>query len=296
MLSITESVFLPWALSTIARSHGFFEEAGVEVTSTLTSSSTAQRASVMDGSVDVAVTATDNLFAWNAAGAAAELDGIAVFAQIDTTAQMVLGVRPGLGSLQEAERLRLAVDAPFNGFAIAAYAMLKHLGLSRDQYDVVEVGGVRQRFEDLMATTIDVTLLGPPLDEIGAAKGMSIAVRFQEISPDYPGMGIVAGRRRLASKSDAVSAYLTGLERARSWLGSAPVADVVRELEPSGIGPAAVASMLSTVPDSFEPSLRGLELLAELRGDVDLSIAEAPAPHELVELGPLRRAGLLPSD
>ena len=95
-------------------------------------SSTAQRAELAEGVADVAVTATDNLFAWNtaAAGALDALDA-AVFAQIDRTADMFLAVRSGRESLLDGAPVRLAVDAPTNGFAIAAYAMLEHLGLAR---------------------------------------------------------------------------------------------------------------------------------------------------------------------
>jgi ABC-type nitrate/sulfonate/bicarbonate transport system substrate-binding protein len=296
VLTLIESVFLPSALTHVARNRGFFEKAGVEVVSRTIPSSTAQRAELAEGVADVAVTATDNLFAWNtaAAGASDALDA-AVFAQIDRTADMFLAVRPGRESLLDGGPVRLAVDAPTNGFAIAAYAMLEHLGLPRDGYEVVVVGGVVARFEELMAGRVDVTLLGPPLDEVGARRGMTVVARIADIAQDYPGMGIVADRSRLAEIPDAVSAYLTGLEQARSWLGTADEQAVRDELATATLGLAAVPSILASLPDSREPSASGLDVLVGLRVDLDLLIPGAPEPRQLLELGPLRRAGLLPS-
>jgi ABC-type nitrate/sulfonate/bicarbonate transport system substrate-binding protein len=296
VLTLIESVFLPSALTHVALNRGFFEKAGVEVVSRTIPSSTAQRAELAEGVADVAVTATDNLFAWNtaAAGASDALDA-AVFAQIDRTADMFLAVRSGRASLLDGEPVRLAVDAPTNGFAIAAYAMLEHLGLARDGYEVVVVGGVMARFEELMAGRVDVTLLGPPLDEVGARRGMTVAAWMADIAQDYPGMGIVADRSRLAQIPDAVSAYLTGLEQARSWLGTADEQAVLDELATATLGPAAVPSILASLPDSLEPSASGLDVLARLRTDLDMLIPGAPEPRQLLELGPLRRAGLLPS-
>jgi hypothetical protein len=108
-------------------------------------------------------------------------------------------------------------------------------------------------------------------------------------------MGIVADRSRLAEIPDAVSAYLTGLEQARSWLGAADEQAVRDELATATLGPAAVPSILASLPDSLEPSASGLDVLVGLRVDLDLLIPGAPEPRQLLELGPLRRAGLLPS-
>ena len=169
--------------------------------------------------------ATDNLFAWGAAGS-----DIVLIGQIETTTDLALLLRPGLGSLDELDAVRLAVDAPANGFAVVAYAMMARLGRAgsadgehntRHTYEVVEVGGVTERFEALAAGAVDATLVAPPLDEIGQQRGMSVAMRVQELAPAYPGLGIVASRAKLDTAVEPVAAYLAALDNALGWMRGA---------------------------------------------------------------------------
>src|SRR4051812_48185923 len=229
----------------------------------MTPSSTAQRQDLDSGAVDLAITSTDNLFAWNAAGS-----DIAVVAQIETTTDLAMVLRPGLRSLDDLDVVRLAVDAPRNGFAIVAYAMMSRLGRTSAQYEVAEVGGVRERFDALAGGSVDASLLAPPLDEIGRGRGMSVAMRVSTLTPAYPGLGVVASRSMLDSGLDVVATYLRVLDQANRWMREAPRDEVENELRGAGLGPAAVASALATVPASLLPSSEGLEVLVRLRDEV----------------------------
>ena len=102
---------------------GCFARVGLEVVTTTVPSSHAQHADLAEDRADVAITATDNLFAWDAAGS-----DIVLIGQIETTTDLALLLRPGLDSLDELGAVRLAVDAPANGFAVVAYAMMARLG------------------------------------------------------------------------------------------------------------------------------------------------------------------------
>src|SRR3954470_3878318 len=210
---VRDAVFVVPAVVEVARRRGFLAAEGVELVTTMTASSAAQRQDLDSGAVDLAVTSTDNLFAWNASGS-----DIAVVAQIETTTDLALVLRPRLESLDRLDVVRLAVDAPTNGFAIVAYAMMARLGRSPAQFEVVEVGGVRERFEALADGSVDASLLAPPLDEIGRGLGMSVALRVSELTPAYPGLGVVARRSLLDSRLDAVSGYLRVLDEANRWM------------------------------------------------------------------------------
>jgi ABC-type nitrate/sulfonate/bicarbonate transport system substrate-binding protein len=287
-MRIHQSLFVVPAIVEVAQRRGFFAAVDIESAVSLTTSSHAQRADLDAGVVDVAITASDNLFAWNATGS-----DIAIIAQIESITDLALTVRPGLAELSSVSGLRLAVDAPSNGFAVVAYAMLKRLGLSQGSYNIVEVGGVRERFDALLEGRADVTLLAPPLDELGCRHGMTVAMRVAELSAAYPGLGIVATRKRSRERPELVASYLSALETARSWISGTPV-DVVRsELTAAGMGPVAIDSVLATIPERLAPSVLGLQELADLRVQMDMVIAGAPAPAELVDLDPLKRAGLL---
>jgi ABC-type nitrate/sulfonate/bicarbonate transport system substrate-binding protein len=288
--SVRQSVFVVPAVVEVARRRGLFDAAGLQVSTATVPSSTAQRHDLDAGLADLAITATDNLLAWNATGS-----DIAVVAQIETTTDLALMLRPGLGSIEEPDVVRLAVDAPTNGFAIVAYAMMSRLGGTSAQYEVSEVGGVRERFDALADGSVDASLLAPPLDEIGRERGMTVAMRVATLTPAYPGLGVVASRSLLDSDVDAVSAYLRALDQAIRWMREAPPADVEQELRNAGLGPAAVASAVATVPASLLPSAEGLDVLARLRDELGMTVPGAPEAADLVDLRAPQAAGLHPA-
>jgi ABC-type nitrate/sulfonate/bicarbonate transport system substrate-binding protein len=287
--SVRQAVFVVPAAVQVAQRRGLFATAGVEVRTSTVPSSHAQRADLDAGRADVAITATDNLFAWNAAGS-----DVAVIAQIETTTDLALMIRPGVSALDELDVVRLAVDAPTNGFAIVAYAMMSRLGRPPSRYRVVEVGGVRERFDALAEGRVDASLLAPPLDELGVARGMTVVMRVRGISASYPGLGVVTSRGLVESRLDELAAYLHALDEANRWLRVAPRSDVEQELAALGLGPAAVSSALATVPAGLLPSAQGLDVLTRLRDELGMRVPGAPAAADLVDLRPLRSAGLVP--
>ena len=290
MLSVRQSVFVVPAVVEVARRRGLFAAAGLDVSTATVPSSTVQRHDLDAGVADLAITATDNLLAWNADGS-----DIVVVAQIETTTDLALMLRPGLGSIEEPDVVRLAVDAPTNGFAIVAYAMMAALGRTPSQYDVVEVGGVRERFDALAGGSVDASLLAPPLDELGRERGMTGAMRIGQLAPAYPGLGVVARRSWLEAHLDEAAAYLRALDDANRWLRDAPGDEVERELLSAGFGAAAIATSLANVPATLEPSREGLRVLGRLRQQLGMAVPGAPDVADLVDLRALRAAGLLPA-
>jgi ABC-type nitrate/sulfonate/bicarbonate transport system substrate-binding protein len=290
VLSVRQSVFVVPAVAEVARRRGLFAAAGLDVSTATVPSSTAQRHDLDAGLADLAITATDNLLAWNADGS-----DIAVIAQIETTTDLALMLRPGLGSIEEPDVVRLAVDAPTNGFAIVAYAMMAALGRTPSQYEVVEVGGVRERFDALAGGSVDASLLAPPIDELGRVRGMTAAMRIGKLAPAYPGLGVVARRSWLAAHLDEAAAYVRALDDANRWLRDAPGDEVERELLSAGFGAAAIATSLANVPATLEPSREGLRVLGRLRQQLGMAVPGAPDVADLVDLRALRAAGLVPA-
>ena len=155
---------------------------------------------------------------------------------------------------------------------------------------MVEVGGVTERFDALAAGVVDATLVAPPLDEIGQQRGMSVAMRVQELAPAYPGLGIVASRGKLDTAVEPVAAYLAALDNALGWMRGADPGDVAAELAAAGFGPAAARSVLATIPRTLAPASDGLAALIRLRQETGMVIAGAPAPADLIDPRPLRVA------
>jgi ABC-type nitrate/sulfonate/bicarbonate transport system substrate-binding protein len=255
MTVIRQSVFVVPEIVDIARRQGFFDQADLVVDDVMTPSSTAQVEDFQAGRIDVAITSIDNLLAWNTRVSARTAAGIVQIARIETTTDLALVTRPGLPRLTGAERLRLAVDAPSNGFAVVAYAMLARLGVAPADYEAVPLGGVRDRFEALLQGAADVTLVAPPLDALGVDRGMTVLSRVADLEPRYPGLGIVARRDRLA-EDDALVRYLRALEQARPLMAAPP-------------------------PDLRPPS-DGFPVLTELRATVSMTVPGQPDVADLV--------------
>lgn len=284
---IRQAVFVPSAAAIVAERRGFFAARGLEVETMSVSSSHAQRADLKGSRVDVGVTAIDNLFVWNAEG-----DDLVVIGQMESSTDLALLLRPGLAGLTELDTVRLAVDAPANGFAVVAYTMMRRLGRMPSNYEVIEVGGVVERFDALAKGAVDATLVAPPLDEIGGQQGMGVAMRVSQIDPFYPGLGVVARRTTLDASLKEVSDYLAALGQAIAWMSSAAADAVTAELATAGFGAAAIRSVLATLPDTLAPSREGIDALMTLRAGVDMAVAHASAPADMVDLWPLRAAGL----
>lgn len=287
-LLVRQSVFVVPAIVEIARRRGFLLAADVDLATSAIRSSQAQRDELVAGRSDIAITSADNLFAWNAAGS-----DIAVIAQIESTTRLVLMSGPHVASLRDLDVVRLGVDAPANGFAIVAYAMMARLG---HDYLVIPVGGVQERFAALANGAVDATLLAPPLDETGEELGMSAVMRITDLAPGYPGLAVVASRARLDAGLGAVAAYLAGLNAANTWMRAAGPDGVGCELADAGFGPSAVTAVMSSLPGTLRPSITGMELLEQLRAECGMTIAGAPSPRDLIDPRPLAAAGLVPPD
>ena len=288
MRPFSESVFIPPAVSLVAERHDMFSACDLRVSRTLVPSSSAQLEDLVEGRVDVAITATDNLFTWNKSGA-----DLALIGQVESTTDLVLLLRSGVASLEDLAVVRLAVDAPTNGFAVVAYAMMERLGRPRAAYEVLEVGGVKERFESLRQGNADVTLVAAPLDEIGLLSGMTALMHVRDLVPSYPGLGIVARRSTLDDSVEVLAAYLQALQSAADWLREAPPLDVEQELSAAGFGPAAVRSVLASLPATVAPTEDGLDVLVRLRDSVGMGLDEMPELLHLIDPRAAQAAGLL---
>src|SRR6478735_8016633 len=84
----SESVFIPPAVSLVAERRDMFSAYDLRVSRTFVPSSSAQLGDLVEGRVDVAITATDNLFTWNKSGA-----DLALIGQVESTTDLVLLLR-----------------------------------------------------------------------------------------------------------------------------------------------------------------------------------------------------------
>lgn len=278
---LRQSVFVPPPLYVVADQLGFLASAELEIDTTLTRSSEQQRAQLIAGDHDLAVTAIDNLIVWNATGA-----GIRLLAQLERTTPLHLVGGRDFDTIESLHGAELGVDAVDNGFAVVLRHRLRSHGLTPGDYTLTPVGGVRERYAALLAGDIAATLLGPPLDEFARREGLPVLLAVVDELPDYPGQGLVAGPAGMAS-AEAISRYLSCLDQARRWLATAESAHAVDVLIRGGYTEPSARTSLRATPDSLTPAPSGLRRLYSIRAELDMMPPGAPGAGELFEPAPL---------
>ncbi|MGO1543470.1 MAG: ABC transporter substrate-binding protein [Gulosibacter sp.] len=231
------------------------------VITTRTRGSEEQFAGLMSGEIDVVITAMDNLFEWTRRGVNVRLVG-----QAERTTPLGLHVRAGIDSVADLEGKRFGVDALANGFSLVARQML---GSVDETVSYVEVGGVRERMEALLAGQIDATLLGPPFDRLGADTGTRKLLSVESMLPEFPGQGIVV-RTELVG-TEELDSYLAALARGVSIGRALPDAEGIAILRDYGFG-AASEDMWRVRPMTLHVAPQGLALLTRIRADLGYSV------------------------
>jgi ABC-type nitrate/sulfonate/bicarbonate transport system substrate-binding protein len=230
--------FVPPAVHAAAVASGAMPEDAVEATRT--PSSDAQFDELIAGRCDAAITAMDNVFAWQRRPGGAALR---VVAQVERTTPLTIVAGPGFATLTDLRGASLLVDAPANGFVVALLAVLDRAGVRPDEVHLVAAGGVAERRQALVDGRGDATLLGPPFDAMAVGAGMVALSTVQEHEPAYPGQALVV-------RTDDARA----VERARRWL-------------------TAASSVLGTdpsLPTSLRPDASGVDVLLRHRAALGL--------------------------
>jgi ABC-type nitrate/sulfonate/bicarbonate transport system substrate-binding protein len=264
MMRVVQNIFLPNAALIAAEAIGAFASNGVELTTTFTRSSLDQRADLLAGTADVAVTALDNLFAWNDADAG----DFRAIAQIERTTSLPVFLAAGIESLvalAALDRPRVVVDSPASGFGIALVAIIQQLGVPQERMEIVAAGGVNERLHALAAGDGDVALLAPFVASAATEAGLHRASALEDFYPHYPGLAVVFRERRADEIGDATRAYLAALRLGRDWMNAHPD-DGLRALMATGLpDPAARAQRTLCGSGPLLVSQEGFTLLRELR-------------------------------
>lgn len=232
--TFTRSVLLEAALSS-----GAFSVSGWRVKEHPMSSSPEQFDALRRGDLDLAITNPDNVLLYSGFTdnpLDIRLD-LTITTAIDRGLDLSLWARPDLG---DEEICSIGVDVPVSGFALAAFALLERLGITRDDVDVRALGSTPRRRVALAESEIDVTILGAGNEILAAEHGCR---RLADVTDIGPYLGAVACRmtdlssgRRLAADalSDALRRTATAIRNGEH--GALVVATARRLLDLSARG------------------------------------------------------------
>jgi ABC-type nitrate/sulfonate/bicarbonate transport system substrate-binding protein len=239
-----------------AREQGLFAREGIAFTLVITADSKQVFTGLMDGRYQLAMTAFDNIVAYQ------EGQGEVRFAQ-PTDFAAVMGSDDGFLSLVAVPEIRtvaelrgrtISVDAMTNGFAFALREMLARGGVSESDVKWARAGGTDRRYAALMERQHDATLLRAPFDLQARNRGFNQLATARDVLGAY--LGPVAAVRRSWAKDhpQVVVHFIRAYRDAVRWL-----------LEPSN-RTAAQALLLANVPGmSADVARQSCDLLLDPR-------------------------------
>lgn len=219
---ITVNVFpggFNWAFF-VGQEKGFFSKNGVRIVLQPTQNSVAQMTGLASDKFDIAMTAIDNIVAYSEGQGEAPIGPQPEFVAFmgSDSGFLSLVTRPEIKKFGDLRGKTLSVDARTTGYAFVLFDILRREGLVEGDYNVVQVGGMTQRWEALRDGKQDGTLLSTPFDILAKSLGLNqLSWATQAIGPYQ---GIVAATKRswaLAHKNE-IAGFIRGYVTAIDWL------------------------------------------------------------------------------
>jgi ABC-type nitrate/sulfonate/bicarbonate transport system substrate-binding protein len=256
-----------------------FRSNGIDVQTTPTISSDQIGQGLADGTWDIGVGVVDNVIAWNQERNA----GLQILAQLERTQVMAFCARAGCASLADAARGEIGVDATSNGFVLALYRALAREGIDRAHCRFEAVGGVRHRFEALLAGRIDATILVPPFIDKALAAGCTRLWSGEDVVPAYPGVVAAARGEWLRVNETAAASYLKALLAANAWaMVPKNAAAAAAALEAKGYAMPAAGRLVRDAVPGLAVSRAGWDETVALRRECGLLPDPEPDPAVVI--------------
>jgi ABC-type nitrate/sulfonate/bicarbonate transport system substrate-binding protein len=201
-----------------AERQGFFEQHGLRVVLTPTPSSTFQMQGLAEGRFDIAMTAIDNVIAYQEGQGEAQIpDNPDMFAFMggDSGFLALVGGR-GVRGIGELKGKRLSVDAMTTGYAFVLRELLARSGIPESDVTFERAGGGLQRYQELLKGSHAGTMLIAPLDLMAMNQGHVRLARADEHLGAYQGV-VGAARRSWARQNEEalvgfIRAYHAGVQ------------------------------------------------------------------------------------
>ncbi len=205
----------------VAEDKGFFAKNGVKVKLSRAPDSATQLTSLIDGKIDIAMTAVDNVIAYQEGQGevpVARKPDLIAFLGVNKGGRFNLIVQPEIKRYADLKGRDLGVDALTTGYAFVLQEMLRHGGLKPGDYKLVSVGGTRQRLEAVRDKKVAGALLNPPDDAKAEAEGFRRLANSGDVMQRYQGSVGATLREWAAANEAALVGYIRAYVAAVDWL------------------------------------------------------------------------------
>jgi ABC-type nitrate/sulfonate/bicarbonate transport system substrate-binding protein len=214
-----------------AERQGFFQANGVRVNLTLTPSSTFQMQGLAEGRFDIAMTAFDNVVAYQEGQGEAKIpENPDLFAFMGGDGGFFsIVARPGIDDVAALKGKTLSVDAMTTGLAFVLRELVSRGGLTEADVTYVRAGGTANRYRDLLAGKHDATLLRTPFELLAAGRGFKVIAAAESLGA-YQGTAGFARRSFARDHEAALVGFLKAYKAATDWLYDRANREIVEAL------------------------------------------------------------------
>jgi len=287
-----------------AQEAGWFAEEGLDVRLEVALGSVAQMVGLIDGEYRMAMSAVDNVIAYNEGQGAAtpkNRSDLVVILGCATDPRPLIA-RPEIPGFADLRGKRIAVDAVSTGFSFMLRQLLEDNGLGMDDYELVPVGAIMARWDAVRSGVCVAGLLGK------ADAAMAVAAGYTHLKGDpdpwdnYQGGTYFCDRTWARENRGAVVGFVRALLRATDWVVAKENFDalpglILRHLPHLSLTPEAArkaAAELQSPRSILKPGLpidrNGLRAVIELRRKYGTPPTEIGGPDDYLDLGYYREA------
>ena len=247
----------------VAEDKGLLRDEGLAVTLTPTPGSVVVIRSLLQGDQDIALSAFDNVVAYQeGAGEIALADPPDFFAFAGITRGTVrLMAHSSIARIADLKGKIIGVDAVSTGYSLALRKILANAGLGPDDYTLEPVGGTPQRMRALLEGKTIATFLTTPIDLAAEGKGFRRLANLVDVGP-YQSTVAFARRSWAATHRDALVRFARATSKSMDWIFDpahrAEAVEIYRlhvKEASAGEADAALASLLRE-NEGFAPGAR----------------------------------------
>ncbi len=272
---------------------GVFRRFGLDIAPTFIEGGSMLTQAVVGGSLDIAQNGYTP-----ATAAAVQGADVVIIGGIANTLPYQLLVKTGITSASGLKGKNVGISRYGSSTDAAADFALKHLGLTRSDVNVLQLGGASTRMAAAISGRIDGTFEQYPDTAELTRHGFHVLVDLNDVVRDYPNTSFVTTRTYLKKNPETVKKFLMAMATAVHELKANPDIAIpmiqkflsVKDVENVR---AAYQSYIHAYPPKLEVSYKGIESVLELLGQKDAK-ARAIKPAQFVDtttLDQLEREG-----
>ena len=203
-----------------ARDQGYFARNGIDAQLTITADSKQLFSGMMAGTYHVAITALDNILAYQEGQGEVKFDPPSDFFGFmgSDDGFLSLVASPQVKTVADLKGKTISVDAMSNGFSFALREILARNGVAETDVQWARAGGTDRRFAALIDGQHSATMLRAPFDLQAKNRGFNQLATTRDVIGSY--MGIVGAARRSWAKDNetTVVSFIRAYRDAIRWL------------------------------------------------------------------------------